>query len=64
MKNPQKIKEPQESKTPAYQQQNEELDPLDFMGPPTVFIPGEATTEQYLRSQRKIWAAIFKKNKK
>ena len=64
MKNPKKIKEPQESKIPVYQQQKEELDPLDFMGPPTVFQPGEAATERYLRAQRKIWAAIFKKNKK
>ena len=61
MKNPQK---PKGSKTPVYKQQNEELDPLDFMGPPTVFQPGEATTERYLRAQRKIWAAIFKKSKK
>ena len=67
MKNPKKPKEIQESEksqTPVYQQQNEELDPLDFMGPPTVFQPGEATTERYLRAQRKIWAAVFKKNKK
>lgn len=67
MKNLKKIREsqePQNPEAPAYKQQDEELDTLDFMGPPTVFIPGEATTERYLRAQRKIWAALFKKPKK